>query len=252
MSLLFSVLGIGLLLGMRHATDADHVIAVTTIVSKQRKIHSSTLIGALWGIGHSATVTLVAIPIIIFSFVVPPRLGLGLEFTVGMMLVFLGFLNLSGITEKITNKFTPIIHTHVHTHGEKDKHNHLHTHMLTSIQENFHHLGIFQTLRPVFIGLVHGLAGSAAIALLILSTIHNPTLATIYLLIFHIGVIAGMMIITTFLGVSVAVIKRESESMHKYLVVFSGILSLLFGLFVMYQTGIHDGLFSNQLHWTPQ
>lgn len=251
MSLLLSVLGFGLLLGIRHATDADHVVAVTTIVSRQKKIHSATIIGILWGIGHSVTVTLIAIPIIAYSFVVPPKVGLGLEFAVGVMLVFLGFINLSGITEKFTKQLTPTIHNHKHIHEEYKEHSHMHAHIFSAFQENMHHIGLFQTVRPLFIGFVHGLAGSTAITLLILSTIHNHALAVIYLFIFHIGVIIGMMLITTLLGVSITVVRKKSHSIHKYLIIVSGLFSIGFGLYLMYQTGVVDWLFLEKINWKP-
>ena len=236
---LFTVLGFGFLLGLRHATDADHVIAVTTILGKHGKIRHSTLIGILWGIGHSITVTLIAIPIIFYSFVVSENLGNSLEFLVGAMLVILGIFTLSGVTKKISEDSIPIsIHKHAHKSKVGTDHSHLHLHILDFINHDLHHIGIFQTIRPIVVGLVHGLAGSAAVALLILSTINNPKLAAIYLFIFHFGVIFGMMLITTFLGASILLIKKKSEKIHQHLITFSGALSLLFGLYIMYQTAV--------------
>jgi high-affinity nickel permease len=235
---LFTVLGFGFLLGLRHATDADHVVAVTTLLGKHGKIRHSAFIGILWGIGHSITVTLVGIPIIFFALTIPPRISTLFEFFVGLMLVLLGILTLSGLTEKISKHFTkPIIHKHAHE-SKGEKHSHLHIHASNYLSQSFHHIGIFQLLRPVGVGLVHGLAGSAAVAILILSTIKNPYLSAFYLLIFHFGVIIGMMIITTFLGASVVLIKRKSENLHSYLITSSGILSLGFGVYIIYKTGI--------------
>lgn len=250
---LLSILGLSFLLGIRHATDADHVVAITTIVAKEKRgILNSALIGILWGIGHATTVTLVAIPIIIYSFTVPPRLGLSLEFAVGLMLVVLGSLNLAGITSKILHRLTKITaHKHSHSHASQE-HSHFHLHSLDSVSDTIHHLGMFTVLRPIVIGLVHGLAGSTAIALLILSTIHNPRLSVFYLFIFNIGVIGGMMIITLGLGTSITLAKQKSKAVNRYLSIVSGILSLAFGLYIMYQIGIKDGLFSSSTHWTPQ
>lgn len=213
MSYLISILSLSFLLGMRHAIDADHVVAVSTIVSREKKgILSSALIGILWGIGHSLTVTLLGIPIIFYSFVVPAGLGVFLEFLVGFMLVILGILNLTGKTI--------VIHKH-HNHG-------------------VHHLGLFQIIRPLVVGLVHGLAGGAAVVLLILSTIHNPMLAIFYLFVFHIGVVLGMMVITILLGVSLTVAKRKSGVINRYLVIASGLFSLLFGLYIIYNLSSPD------------
>ncbi|MBI2018717.1 high-affinity nickel-transport family protein [Candidatus Daviesbacteria bacterium] len=236
---LISILGLSFLLGMRHATDADHVVAVTTTVSRAKKgILNSALIGILWGIGHSLTVTLVGIPIILYALVVPPRLGMFLEFIVGLMLVILGLLNLTNFSSKFVGKFTQLtIHQHPHPNGNT-KHSHIHLHFPTLLNKSFHHLGAFTIIRPITVGLVHGLAGSAAIALLILSTIKNTTLAVFYLFVFHIGVVLGMMVVTILLGASIAVTKRKSQTVNHYLVVVSGFLSLLFGLYIMYQTGL--------------
>src|SRR6266849_11210237 len=94
---LVSILAIGFFLGMRHATDADHVIAVTTIVSRQRSIRQAALIGVLWGVGHTITILVVGSAIILFGLVIPPRVGLTMEFSVGLILILLGSLNQSGI-----------------------------------------------------------------------------------------------------------------------------------------------------------
>lgn len=234
----FTVLGFGFLLGLRHATDADHVVAITTLLGKHRKIRHSTFIGILWGIGHSITVTLIAIPIIFYSFTVPPGLGLILEFFVGVLLVTLGVLTLSGLTEKISRHFTnPTIHKHAHESTAGKPHSHVHFHVSDNLSKNLHHIGTFQIVRPIVVGLIHGLAGSAAITLLILSTIKNPTLSVFYLFIFHFGVIIGMMIITTLLGASIVLVKKKSENLNKYLITASGVLSFGFGIFIMYRTG---------------
>ena len=87
---------LGFVLGMRHATDADHMVAIATIVSRERSVVGSALIGAAWGVGHTVTVMAVGAAIILFGVVVPPRLGLVMEFAVGVMLLLLGFLTLAG------------------------------------------------------------------------------------------------------------------------------------------------------------
>src|SRR6202047_1693179 len=111
----------GFLLGMRHATDPDHVIAVSTIVSRERSILKAALIGILWGCGHTITIVAVGAGIILFGIVIPPRVGLTMEFSVGLMLILLGILNLSGIMRWITDTVTPLQagqHSHPHGHGD--------------------------------------------------------------------------------------------------------------------------------------
>ncbi|HZL66282.1 MAG TPA: hypothetical protein VFC29_03020, partial [Candidatus Limnocylindrales bacterium] len=209
---LLTVVGIGFLLGIRHATDPDHVIAVTTIVSRQRSIRHAGLIGILWGMGHTITILFVGAAIILFNLAIPPRVGLTMELAVGLMLVLLGVLNLTGITQWITNWSTPVhnharvIHSHTHWHGE-DFHKHVHGHApdvhihlerlpQDSPQTALQRIGMYQLLRPLVVGIVHGLAGSAAVALLVLTTIRDSRWAIAYLLVFGLGTIAGMMLIT--------------------------------------------------------
>lgn len=241
MPIFISILALGFLLGLRHATDADHVVAITTITTKQKHIKGSTLIGALWGIGHSVTVTLVGIPIIFFSLKIPAKIGLGLEFCVGTMLVILGTINLYNYKNQVAKTLTRLVHGHEHSHFSTRKHSHLHFHLPKKLDEQNHHLSLFQIIRPIFVGLVHGLAGSTAIALLILTTIHKTTFAAFYLIVFNIGVIIGMMIITTLIGTSIKLANKKIEFLHKYLVAGSGLLSFVFGLYIMYQIGFVDG-----------
>src|SRR5262245_13765829 len=113
-----SLLVLGFVLGMRHATDADHIVAVATIVSRQRTMRGAMLIGAAWGIGHSLTVMAVGGAIILFDVVIPPWLGLSMEFAVGGMLVLLGVLTLTGMGRGLTAPRTGQPHDHVHAHGD--------------------------------------------------------------------------------------------------------------------------------------
>ena len=205
---------VGFVLGMRHATDPDHVIAVTTIVGRQRSIPSPALVGALWGVGHALTILVVGAAIILFNVIIPPRLGLAMELAVGIMLILLGVLNLTGVTRRVTERFTPKWaggHSHPHAHGDY-VHSHFHGHRagehghaedatpLAKLDRSFSkvahsagkRLGLYQALRPLVVGIVHGLAGSAAVALLVLTTIHNSGWGVFYLLIFGVGTIAGM------------------------------------------------------------
>src|ERR1700738_4829957 len=128
---LLSILALGFFLGMRHATDPDHVIAVTTIVSRQRSIRHAALIGALWGLGHTITIFAVGSAIILFGLVIPARVGLTMEFSVGLMLILLGALNLTGAMCWLTQKFSPshpkVTGDHAHLH-EHNSHLHLHLH----------------------------------------------------------------------------------------------------------------------------
>ena len=124
-----AILALGFFLGMRHATDPDHVIAVTTIVSRHRRAGSAALIGALWGVGHTLTILIVGGGIILFRWVIPIRVGLSMEFSVGLMLIVLGIMNLTGILQLIAESRTTTReghsghHSHPHPHGD-----YVHTH----------------------------------------------------------------------------------------------------------------------------
>ena len=167
-----TVVLLGLFLGVRHSTDPDHVVAVSTIVSRQGSIRSSAAIGLLWGLGHTLTIFFVGSAIIIFGVVIPPRLGLSMEFCVALMLILLGLLNLTGIMTWVTSRLTPLrIAAQVAGSSNKlggysDRKSPLsHWRQFVS-DKTVGNLGIYQTIRPLAVGLVHGLAGSAAVALL--------------------------------------------------------------------------------------
>ena len=271
---LLSIIALGFFLGMRHATDPDHVIAVTTIVSRQRSIRHAALIGILWGLGHTITIFLVGSAIILFGVVIPPKLGLTMELSVGLMLILLGILNLTGFTRWITETFTPQspdapghphVHSHAHTHQQGDfVHAHPHDHEPEKhghaedatpvgwMDRIFGQLGLYQAVRPLAVGLVHGLAGSAAVALLVLTTIRDPRWAIAYLLVFGVGTIAGMMLITAAIALPFKYSQSRFARLNRGLAVASGILSIAFGIFIVYQMGYVNGIFTSHPHWIPE
>ncbi len=233
--------GLGLLLGMRHSTDADHVVAVSTIVSKQRSIRQAGLIGTIWGLGHTLTIFAVGSLIILFGVVIPPRLGLSMEFSVALMLILLGVLNLTGVMQRVTSYLTrnrkPV--------PALDR-------AETLLDRTVGRFGIYQCVRPLVIGIVHGLAGSAAVALLVLSTIHSPVWATVYLLIFGAGTMVGMMCMTAVMAVPLAYAGNRFSSISRVFSLASGVVSVCFGFFLVYQLGFLGGLFTSHPQWTPR
>jgi len=234
-------------------------VAVSTIVSRQGSIRSSATIGLLWGLGHTLTIFLVGSAIIIFGVVIPPRVGLSMEFCVALMLILLGVLNLSGAMRWITERFSPR-----EAASQPDasisripevtckKNLRAPARIEACFDRTIGTLGLYQTMRPLVVGLVHGLAGSAAVALLVLSTIKSPVWSTAYLLVFGFGTMVGMMLMTAAISVPLIYTAKKFLNINRHLSTMSGLASMAFGLFLVYQIGVIDGLFRAQAHWVPQ
>ncbi len=246
---LAGILILGFILGMRHATDADHVVAVMTIVTRQRKIAKAGVIGALWGIGHTLTIFLVGAAIILFKITIPPRLGLSMEFAVGLMLILLGVLNLTGILHWLQHRYTPPTTTPL---AQADEDPALVANGSGWLERHLRGLGFYAVLRPLVIGTVHGLAGSAAIAILVMTTIADPRWAIAYLLVFGLGTIAGMAAMTTAMAYPIVYAGRKMFRWNQAITVGSGLLSVAFGLFISFQIGFGGGLFAATPHWVPR
>ena len=253
-----SIIALGFVLGMRHATDPDHVIAVTTIVSRQQSARHAAMIGIFWGFGHAIAILIVGSAVILFNLTIPPRLGLSMELSVGLMLILLGILNLSGMMRWITEAFTPsqdATHAQVHRgwiRGDSHRHGHADANSVGWMDDTLGRLGLYQIVRPLAVGIVHGLAGSAAVALLVLTTIRDPRGAVAYLLVFGIGTIAGMMLITAAIALPLRWSASRFDRLNRSLGLVSGLVSVCFGLFVVYQMGFVNGLFSRSPTWVPR
>jgi hypothetical protein len=202
-----------LLLGMRHATDPDHIIAVSAIVNSERVAWRSSRIGVMWGLGHTLTILVVGGAIILFKLAFTPRLGLSMELCVALMLMVLGYLNLT--------QRAPIAE------------------------------GVPQ-LRPFLVGAVHGMAGSAAAILLILPLIDDARLAVLYLGVFGLGTIAGMATVTLAIAAPAIYVGARVAGLQRGIRVVSGAVSLAFGAYLGYKVGFVDGLFTAQPYWRLQ
>ena len=214
-----ALLGLGLLLGLRHAADSDHVVAVTAIAARTRRVLPATLLGMAWGLGHTLTLFAVGAGIILFNWEISPRLGLAMEFCVALALVVVGLLNLRDRREG-----------HVLDDGT----------------------GRPPAGRAFLVGLVHGLAGSAAVALLVLATVRDPRWACLYLLVFGLGTLIGMALITTSFAMPVASAAQRWGGAGRIIRLSTGALSVCFGVWLVYQIGWHDGLFLATPLWTPR
>ena len=187
------LLAVGFVLGLRHALDVDHLAAVSTIVSQRRSLWSSSLVGALWGLGHTASLLAVGVVVIGLHKAIPPGVARGLELGVAVMLIGLGMNLLRTLRSGDT------IHHYTHVH---DGHHHVHPHVHTAgaTTDAAHHHALRAGRRPFFVGLVHGLAGSAGLMLVVLATIPSPALAIAYLVVFGLGSIGGMVAMSALLG----------------------------------------------------
>jgi high-affinity nickel-transport protein len=226
---LFTVLMLGLFLGVRHATDADHVVAVSTIVCREHTTRAAMKVGALWGLGHTLTIVLVGGAIVVFGLVIPARVGLAMEMAVAVMLVVLGGLN---IKRALRRRDAAPIHSHSDLHAAPAR---------RGLEEL--RLPLSARLRPLVVGIVHGLAGSAALALLVLTTIHDTAQAVLYLGVFGVGTVLGMALLTAVVALPVAAASRRFISFERWLAGVTGLLSLGFGLFLAYDIGFVEGLF---------
>lgn len=266
---LFSILALGFFLGMRHATDPDHVIAITTIIARQRRISRAALTGVVWGLGHTITILVVGAAIIVLGPVIPTRIGLSMELSVGLMLIVLGVTNVASFFRAVpaelqrSGEDSKIVHSHTHSHGDY-VHSHPHRHLpdvhphspdqtpLARLDRRLGKLSLYQQVRPLVVGVVHGLAGSAAVALLVLTTIRDSRWAVAYLLVFGVGTVAGMMLITMSLASAFQFLGRGREGLTRRLAAASGLISLAFGLVLAYQICFVNGLLSGHPQWTPR
>ncbi len=237
-----SILVFGLLFGLKHAVEADHLAAVSTIVSERKSILSSTLVGGMWGIGHTISLFVAGIVVIVLHIEIGERLAAALEFGVALMLIALGINALRKLMRGGT------LHFHQHRHFE---HEHLHPHLHDVAPENsadeivdadtHHGLGI--GARPLLVGIVHGLAGSAALMLLVLSTIKSQLVGIAYIGVFGIGSIGGMMLMSALVGLPIHLTANRFASGTRILQGLAGAFSLCFGLFMTYEIGYVGDLF---------
>ena len=212
---LMSLFGLGLLLGIKHAFDADHIAAMATFDSK-----NSVCKGFFWGIGHTFSLLAVGFIVLLFKITIPETLALSFEFIVGVMLALLGLNVLISIKK---NK----LHLHKHNHAGKE-HMHLHSHLDGKSHSHDH--------RPFMIGLVHGLAGSAALILLVLSTIDSVFMGILYILVFGAGSIIGMTAISKVISLPFKYMANMLHKTDKMLRLAAGFVSLAFGISIMYNT----------------
>jgi len=241
--LLFA-LGLGFILGIRHALEADHLVAVTAVVSDQRSVKHSALVGALWGVGHTASLLAAGVVVILLRVAIPARLASLLEFAVALMIICLGgrvlFLALRGLRGA---------HVHEHEHGA-GAHTHLHFHdgeeahavgEARAHTHRSHGLGApLRWWRAAAVGALHGLAGSAVLTLFVLNEVvggGGQALGVAFLLFFGLGSVAGMLLMSVLVSLPFVLTSGRLDPVNTPVRVMTGLASIAFGLFYAWQTG---------------
>lgn len=219
----------GFLLGVRHALDADHIVAVSTIISRDRSLFRSALVGLSWGIGHTITLFAAGFAVLVFKLAIPGRFALSMEFAVGAILVIMG---VPLIRQMVVNSF----HIHWHQHDDK-KHLHLHSHGETLVHDHGH------IRRPLLIGMVHGLAGSGVLIPLVMGTMSSVVQGLFFLLLFGAGSILSMVLFGGLISLPFRFASGFSFRIGLLVQGIAGIISTVFGLFIMWQVGFAGGLF---------
>jgi len=230
-----AVLGIGLVFGLRHATEVDHVVAVSTIVSQHKNVLRSAAVGAMWGAGHTASLLVIGALVLLLRVAIPERVSGWLEFGVALMIIGLGISALWRALRRSSE-----VHVHQHSHdGLSHKHVHFHEkqtrHEPSSHSAHSHDVSRIGW-KPLLIGTMHGLAGSGALTLLVLTQINSPWVGMLYLGIFGVGSIVGMLLMSGLIGLPFALTSRNLTHVHHRLQTVAAILSICFGVWYAYQT----------------
>ena len=238
----FALLGLGLVFGLKHATEVDHVVAVSAIVSEHRSLIRSALVGILWGLGHTASLVVVGIVVLVFRAAIPASVTSWMEFAVALMIIGLGVLALRRALQRRSD-----FHLHQHTH-DGQSHIHVHFHETTTRhgdgQSPTHtHAVSAIGIKPLLVGLMHGLAGSGALTLLVLTQIRSPWLGLLYLGVFGAGSVVGMLLMSGLIGLPFVWSSRRVSGFHHQLQTTAAGLSIAFGLWYAYESGLASGLF---------
>jgi len=242
----FALLGLGLVFGLKHATEVDHVVAVSAIVSEHRNVLRSALVGGLWGAGHTASLIVVGVLVLVFRVAIPLRIASWLEFGVALMIITLGVLAIKRVLRKRTD-----VHLHRHAHdGQSHVHIHFHEHgtehasvTIQNLTPSSHSHAIARLgFKPLLVGAMHGLAGSAALTLLVLAQIQSVSLGLLYLTVFGVGSTLGMLLMSGLIGLPFALGSRRLTNINYGLQTAAGGLSIAFGLWYAYETVITHSL----------
>ena len=228
-----SILVVGLLLGMKHATEADHLAAVATLATRQSSLAQTLRQGVAWGIGHTLTLMLFGGAVLWLGQVISPRLEQALETAVGIMLVLLG-------ADVLRRLVRDRIHFHVHRHGPRTTHVHAHSHRGEGPHAESAHRHAHPKRWPVralAVGMMHGLAGSAALVVLTLQSIPSVGLGVGYIALFGLGSIAGMALLSVAIAVPLKLSSGYLTRMHRAMTALVGVFSCALGVAMVVEIG---------------
>lgn len=255
------ILFLGLLLGVRHALDADHLVAVSTIVSEYRNPLRAIWIGVSWGLGHTTTLLIAGVTLVLLKISLPEKLTLFFEFLVGIMLVLLGIQIFWNFRKKRVHlhphQAAQGNHQHFHSHEDSGEHvhhrmtlNNLPSFLIAGIFSGEHRRGKIQgpgkpffRLKSFIVGTVHGLAGSAALLLLIVASLRSTWAGILYILLFGLGSVVSMGLLTIFISFPFAA-SSKLPRLNYVVQGVAGFLSIILGFILMFRIGIVEGLFS--------
>ena len=230
------LLAFGFVTGLQHATEADHITAVATLVSKNRRLGKASLLGALWGAGHTLTLFIAGLAVLLLAVSIPAKLALSLEFGVGIMLIILGLsvirsVRRNAVIDSFFNKFSTK-HMHPHAHGNK-----VHVHPHDHDEEHTH------SHKSIIVGMIHGMAGSGALMLVVLSTVDSVMSGLAYIALFGIGSIVAMLVISTVIGLPFVFTAKRFGRMNKYIRTVAAFVSIGLGISVIYEIGFLEQVF---------
>ena len=216
--------------GLEHAFEVDHLLAVNNLVTNRTKIKEAVKDGVYWGIGHTLTIFVVGILMIGFKITVNEHIFNYLEATVGLMLVLLGIYRIAKLLKKKTHS-----HTYTHSHSNSTTHSHTYSHSHLDVLSNHSHALNSKNYKAAFgVGLVHGLAGSGALVVLVLTQMKSATEGLLYILIFGIGSIIGMFLASGLFSIPYSKSILKSEKLQLSLILISSLLCIFYGSHVIY------------------
>ena len=231
---LVNTLLLGFLIGLKHALEVDHVAAVASLASKTTSVREGLTLGASWGLGHTITLFIFSSIVLILDTVVSAQLALTLEFFVGCMLVFMGGAIIKNIVKKR-------IHLHMHNHSDGTTHLHFHSHVQINVEHQHKHTQQF-SIRALLVGMMHGMAGSAALIVLTLDSVSSIETRLVYIFLFGVGSVVGMTLLSLLMIIPLRYSEYTANRTYQSLQVFIGLVTLFLGMIIMYETSVTNGL----------